>query len=50
VITPGGVTISAIHELERHGLRSMLITAVEAATAHSRSMTERVVESEQPAE
>jgi pyrroline-5-carboxylate reductase len=35
VITPGGVTISAIHELEKHGLRSMLISAVETATHHS---------------
>lgn len=32
VITPGGVTISAIHELEKHGLRSMLISAIETAT------------------
>jgi pyrroline-5-carboxylate reductase len=39
VITPGGVTISAIHELERHGLRAMLISAVETATNHSRSRT-----------
>jgi pyrroline-5-carboxylate reductase len=37
VITPGGVTISAIHELERHGLRAMLISAVETATHHSES-------------
>jgi pyrroline-5-carboxylate reductase len=35
VITPGGVTISAIHELERHGLRAMLISAIETATRHS---------------
>ncbi|MCU1274039.1 MAG: hypothetical protein JWO48_1470, partial [Bryobacterales bacterium] len=27
--------ISAIHELERHGLRSMLISAIETATRHS---------------
>lgn len=39
VITPGGVTISAIHELERHGLRAMLITAIEIATHHSESRT-----------
>ncbi|MEZ5402775.1 MAG: pyrroline-5-carboxylate reductase [Bryobacteraceae bacterium] len=50
VITPGGVTIAAIHELERHGLRSMMITAVETATAHSRTMTERIVEAHLPAE
>ena len=36
VITPGGTTISAIHELEKHGLRSMLISAIEIATNHSR--------------
>jgi len=39
VITPGGVTISAIHELERHGLRAMLISAVETATVHSKKKT-----------
>ena len=39
VITPGGVTISAIHELERHGLRAMLISAVETATIHSMKKT-----------
>ena len=37
VITPGGTTISAIHELEKHGLRSMLISAIETATNVSRS-------------
>jgi len=40
VITPGGVTISAIHELEKHGLRSMLISAIETATMQSRRLTE----------
>lgn len=44
VITPGGVTISAIHELERHGLRSMMITAIEAATRHSRHLESGVIE------
>jgi len=39
VITPGGVTISAIHELEKHGLRSMLISAIETATHHSQALT-----------
>lgn len=42
VITPGGVTISAIHELERHGLRAMLISAIETATNHSRSKTRSI--------
>ena len=43
VITPGGVTISAIHELERHGLRAMLISAVETATNHCRRLSEGLV-------
>ena len=44
VITPGGVTISAIHELERHGLRAMLISAVETATDHSRKRTKALID------
>lgn len=44
VITPGGVTISAIHELERHGLRSMLISAVETATASARQRTRSILD------
>ena len=43
VITPGGVTISAIHELEKHGLRSMLISAIETATHHSENRTRSLV-------
>ncbi len=39
VITPGGVTIVAIHELEKHGLRSTILSAIESATLHSRSRT-----------
>lgn len=35
VTTPGGTTISAIHELEKHGLRPMLISAVVTATKKS---------------
>ena len=31
-----GATIVAIHELERHGLRSMPISAIETATLHAR--------------
>jgi pyrroline-5-carboxylate reductase len=42
VITPGGVTISAIHELERCGLRAMLISAIETATNHSRKLAQKV--------
>jgi len=44
VITPGGVTIAAIHELERHGLRSMLISAIETATLHSRQRTNALLD------
>jgi pyrroline-5-carboxylate reductase len=44
VITPGGVTISAIHELERHGLRAMLISAIETATNHSRSKSRSITD------
>ncbi|MFN0106894.1 MAG: pyrroline-5-carboxylate reductase [Bryobacteraceae bacterium] len=40
VITPGGTTIAAIHELERHGLRSMLISAIETATLHAAKRTD----------
>ncbi|MBV8731980.1 MAG: pyrroline-5-carboxylate reductase [Acidobacteriia bacterium] len=43
VITPGGTTISAIHELEKHGLRSMLISAIETATRHSENRTRELV-------
>ena len=39
VITPGGTTIAAIHELEKHGLRSMLISAIETATLHAAKRT-----------
>lgn len=35
VTTPGGTTITAIHELEERGLRAMLMHAVETATKRS---------------
>jgi pyrroline-5-carboxylate reductase len=38
VCSPGGTTIEAVHELERGGLRSALITAVRAAAAKSRQL------------
>ena len=38
VTTPGGTTISAIHELEARGLRAMLISAVETATKKSQEL------------
>ena len=48
VITPGGVTISAIHELEKHGLRAMLISALETATNHSRSKSRALASEPRP--
>ncbi len=39
VTTPGGTTINAIHELESHGLRSMLINAVATATRRSEELS-----------
>jgi pyrroline-5-carboxylate reductase len=39
VTTPGGTTINAIHELESHGLRAMLINAVVTATERSRELS-----------
>ena len=44
VTTPGGTTIAALHELEKHGLRAMLISAVETATQRSREIREQIVE------
>lgn len=44
VTTPGGTTITAIHELEAHGLRAMLMQAVETATEKSKVLRERTSE------
>ena len=38
VTTPGGTTISAVHELEERGLRAMLISAVVTATERSQEL------------
>ena len=38
VSTPGGTTITAIHELESAKIRATLISAVEAATIKSKSL------------
>ena len=38
VATPGGTTITAIHEIESAKLRATLIRAVEAATIKSKSL------------
>jgi pyrroline-5-carboxylate reductase len=43
VTTPAGTTIAALHELEKHGLRSMLISAVEIATLRSKEIREQIV-------
>lgn len=43
VTTPGGTTICAIHELEKHGLRPMLISAVVTATERSAALA-KVIE------
>ena len=40
VTTPGGTTITAIHELEDRGLRAMLISAVATATDRSKVLRE----------
>lgn len=41
VTTPGGTTIHAIHELEAHGLRAMLISAVVTATEKSADLRKK---------
>ena len=44
VATPGGTTITAIHEIESAKLRATLIRAVEAATLKSKTLnTSRIV-------
>ena len=48
VTTPGGTTIAALHELEKHGLRSMLISAVETATLRSREIAAQIVQTFSP--
>jgi len=39
VTTPGGTAINAMHELESHGLRFMLINAVGTATRRSKELS-----------
>ena len=48
VTTPGGTAISAIKELETHGLRPMLIRAVEVATNKSKELSKFLQESNNP--
>ena len=42
VTTPGGTAINAVHELESHGLRSMLINAIETAKERSKELSEMI--------
>ena len=44
VVTPGGTTIAGLHELERHGFRSTIINAVEAASMRSKELGLLIVE------
>lgn len=39
VTTPGGTAIAAVADLERHGLRTMLINAVATATSRSKELS-----------
>lgn len=41
VTTPGGTTIDALHELEKKGLRSMVMDAVEVATLKSKKLSKK---------
>lgn len=43
VVTPGGTTIAGLHELERHGFRSTIISAVEAASKRAGELGEQIV-------
>jgi pyrroline-5-carboxylate reductase len=38
VTSPGGTTISAIRELERHGVRAAFLAAIEAARDRGREL------------
>jgi pyrroline-5-carboxylate reductase len=40
VTSPGGTTIAGLHEMEKAGLRGILMNAVEAATRRSRELRE----------
>jgi len=46
VTSPGGTTINAIRELERHGVRAALIAAIEAAYDRSRGLAAEAAEQE----
>src|SRR5204862_6019606 len=38
VTSPGGTTIAAIRELEKHGVRAAMLAAIEAASERSRQL------------
>lgn len=42
VVTPAGVTIEAIHQMESGGIRTAIMNGVEAATKKSRTIVEKV--------
>jgi len=44
VVTPAGVTIEAIHQMESGGLRTAIMNGVEAATKKSRAIVEKVTQ------
>ena len=44
VTSPGGTAIAGIHTLEKGGLRTTLINAVEVATQRSKALGEAMVE------
>ncbi len=46
VTTPGGTAIAAVHELESHGLRTMLINAVSTATVRSKELSKLIEEND----
>ena len=41
VVTPAGTTIAGLHELEKHGIRAMLMDAVSAGTIRSQQLREK---------
>lgn len=48
VITPGGVTIAALHMLERHGVRAAMMDAIEAAVRRAEEIREELLGSLAP--
>jgi pyrroline-5-carboxylate reductase len=44
VTSPGGTAIAGLHTLEKGGLRTTLINAVEAATLRSKELGEMMIQ------